>query len=121
MITNPLPFLGRPQSFKGEGGETMTFGTFEPDPIPRITGAGSEVPLLILGSTRDGSTIVQWTARMSRAFPASRTVTYAGGQHVTWGAFAGSACLDRVANRYVIETVLPATDRGCPNSLAVAQ
>ncbi|MBX9594006.1 MAG: hypothetical protein K2X46_06560 [Roseomonas sp.] len=33
MITNPLPFLGRPQTFKGEGGETMTFGTFEPDPL----------------------------------------------------------------------------------------
>lgn len=33
LITNPLPFLGRPQSFKGEGGETMTFGIFKPDPM----------------------------------------------------------------------------------------
>jgi hypothetical protein len=33
MFANPLPFLGRPLSFKGEGGETMTFGTFEPDPM----------------------------------------------------------------------------------------
>lgn len=33
MIPDTLPFLGRPQSFKGEGGESMTFGTFEPDPM----------------------------------------------------------------------------------------
>ena len=86
-----------------------------PDPIPRITGAGSPAPVLILGSTRDGATIVQWTARMSRAFPNSRTVTYAGGQHVVWG-IAGSACVDAVANAYVIDQALPATDIGCPNT-----
>ncbi len=33
MIPDTLPFLGRPQSFHGESGETMTFGTFEPDPL----------------------------------------------------------------------------------------
>jgi pimeloyl-ACP methyl ester carboxylesterase len=90
--------------------------TFAPDPIPLITGPGSDVPVLVLGATRDGSTIVQWTARMSRAFPQSRTVTYAGGQHVTW-LFAGSACVDRVATRYVLTQQLPATDRGCPNEV----
>lgn len=90
--------------------------TFDPDPIPLITGRGPDVPLLVLGASRDGSTIVQWTARMSRAFPRSRTVTYAGGQHVTW-LFAGSACVDRFANRYVLTGRLPVTDRGCPNTV----
>lgn len=90
--------------------------TTEPDPIPRITGAGSPVPVLILGSTRDGSTIVQWTARMSRAFPNSRTVTYAGGQHVVWG-IAGSSCVDDVADAYVIDRVLPSADVGCSNAV----
>ena len=91
-----------------------------PDPVPVITGDGSPVPVLILGASRDGSTIVQWTARMSRAFPNSRTVTYAGGQHVTWG-LADSPCVNRIANRYVLELTLPATDRGCPNTVSVAQ
>lgn len=95
--------------------------TTRPDPIPVITGAGLPVPALILGSTRDGSTIVQWTARMSRAFPNSRTVTYAGGQHVVWGGFSGSACVADVADRYVIDLQLPDSDRACPNAVAVAQ
>lgn len=90
--------------------------TFAPDPIPRITGPGPEVPVLVLGASRDGSTIVQWTARMSRAFPQSRTVTYAGGQHVTW-TLADSACVNRVANAYVLTQRLPETDRGCPNAV----
>ncbi len=94
--------------------------TFRPDPIPRITNQGSAVPVLILGASRDGSTIVQWTARMSRAFPNSRTVTYAGGQHVTWG-FAGSDCVDAVANAYVVDGTLPAMDVGCPNVVKPAQ
>ena len=47
-------------------------------------------------------------------------MTYAGGQHVTWG-FAGSDCVDAVADAYVIDLVLPETDRGCPNAVPVAQ
>ncbi|MDP1877866.1 MAG: alpha/beta fold hydrolase [Actinomycetota bacterium] len=93
--------------------------TFDPDPIPLITGPGSDVPVLILGASRDGSTIVQWTARMSRAFPESRTVTYAGGQHITW-LFAGSTCVDRVANAYLTSQRLPVADRGCPNTVRPA-
>ena len=89
--------------------------TVKPDPIPLITGQGPNVPLLILGASRDGSTIQTWTGRMSQAFPMSRTVTYAGGQHVTWG-FAGSDCVDAVANAYVTTLVLPAMDVGCPNA-----
>lgn len=85
-----------------------------PDPIPVITGEGPRTRVLVLGASRDGSTIVQWTARMSRAFPLSRTVTYAGGQHVTWG-FAGSDCVDAVANAYVLDLAMPATDLACPN------
>ena len=93
---------------------------FEPDPVPVITGDGPRVPVLILGATRDGSTIQSWTARMSRAFPVSRTVTYAGGQHVTWG-LADSSCVNDIANAYVIAQTLPAMDVGCPNVVPVAQ
>lgn len=88
--------------------------TVAPDPVPRITGNGPQVPVLILGASRDGATSVQWTARMSRAFPASRTVTYAGGQHVTW-SFARSWCVDYVADAYVMDLELPRADLGCPN------
>jgi pimeloyl-ACP methyl ester carboxylesterase len=91
----------------------------DPDPIPVITGSGPRIGVLVLGATRDGSTIVQWTARMSRAFPESRTVTYAGGQHVTWG-LAGSQCVNAIADDYVINGRLPATDRACPNAVPPA-
>lgn len=86
-----------------------------PDPVPTITGRGANVPVLVLGASRDGSTVNSWTARMSRAFPRSRTVTYAGGQHVTWG-FAGSECVDEVANTYMLTGQLPLADVGCSNS-----
>jgi pimeloyl-ACP methyl ester carboxylesterase len=85
------------------------------DPIPVITGRGPSVPLLISGATRDGSTISTWLARMSRAFPASRTVTYSGGQHVVW-RFAESECVNSVIDRYMLTTELPRVDVGCSNS-----
>jgi pimeloyl-ACP methyl ester carboxylesterase len=90
--------------------------TMRPDPVPVIVGNGPSVPVLVLGSSRDAATVQTWTGRMSRAFPASRTVTYAGGQHVTWGV-AGSACVDAVANAYVTTLVLPAMDVGCSNAV----
>lgn len=87
-----------------------------PDPVPVITGEGPRVPVLILGASRDGSTVNQWTSRMSRAFPTSRTVTYAGGQHVTWGT-VHSSCVNKAANTFVISLRLPAMDVGCSNTL----
>lgn len=90
--------------------------TLDPDPVPDITGRGPELPVLILDSSRDGATVVQWSARMSRAFPHSRSVTYAGGQHVTW-AFAESACVNAIANDYVLTLHLPAVDQGCSNAM----
>lgn len=89
--------------------------TVKPDPVPLLTGPGSNVPLLILGASRDGSTPQMWTGRMSRAFPNSRTVTYAGGLHGTWVASQGD-CVNGVANTYVTTLALPAADIGCPNS-----
>jgi pimeloyl-ACP methyl ester carboxylesterase len=94
--------------------------TLKPDPVPLITGDGPKVPVLILGASRDGSTIQSWTGRMSRAFPASRTVTYAGGQHVTWG-LAHSDCVNAVANAYVTSLTLPPMDVGCPNTVTPGQ
>ena len=88
----------------------------KPDPIPLITGRGPDVPVLISGSTMDGSTVSIWLSRMSRAFPASRTVTYSGGQHVIY-ALAGSACVNDVVNRYFLDLVLPPMAVGCSNSV----
>lgn len=88
----------------------------ERDPIPLITGRGPDVPVLITGSTMDGSTVSIWLSRMSRAFPASRTVTYSGGQHVIY-ASAGSACVNDVVNRYFLDLVLPPMAVGCSNTV----
>lgn len=88
----------------------------EPDPIPLITGRGPDVPVLITGSTMDGSTVSIWLSRMSRAFPASRTVTYSGGQHVIYAA-TDSACVNDVVNRYLLERILPPMSVGCSNSV----
>ncbi|MDI1289054.1 MAG: alpha/beta hydrolase, partial [bacterium] len=84
----------------------------ESDPVPRVGSGGADVPILIVGSTLDAYTPALWTARMSRAFLSARTVTYAGGQHVAW-LNAGSRCVDRIANRFMLTGDTPATDQAC--------
>jgi hypothetical protein len=51
---------------------------------------------------------------MGRAFRGSRTVTYVGAKHVTFGA-AGSSCVDEYALDYLIRLRLPAVNVSCPN------
>lgn len=90
--------------------------TFAPDPVPTLTaGAGPRVPLLVAGSRRDGATSGAWIPAMTAAFPAARSITYLGSQHVVYST-VGSSCVDTPVTRYLITGTLPATNRTCPNT-----
>jgi pimeloyl-ACP methyl ester carboxylesterase len=85
-----------------------------PDPVPVYNGNEWSTPLLLLGATLDAQTAYVWTVAMGTTFRASRTVTYVGVKHVTFGA-AGSSCVDGYALDYLINLRLPATNVSCPN------
>jgi pimeloyl-ACP methyl ester carboxylesterase len=93
--------------------------TFAPDPVPTLTaGAGPRVPLLVSGSRRDGATSGAWIPRMTAAFPAARSITYLGSQHVVYGT-VGSTCVDAPITRYLLTGALPSADRTCANTFEV--
>ena len=52
---------------------------------------------------------------MGSVFPAARTVTYAGSQHITFLA-AGSPCVNRHGLAYLLRLRLPETDTACRNA-----
>jgi pimeloyl-ACP methyl ester carboxylesterase len=88
--------------------------TMAADPVPVLTaGSGPRLPLLVVGSRRDGRTSGAWIPLMTAAFPGARSVTYGGGQHVVFGS-TGSTCLDSPVARYLLTGHLPATDVSCP-------
>jgi pimeloyl-ACP methyl ester carboxylesterase len=72
----------------------------------------SAVPVLILGSTRDAHTPYAWTVSMTRAFTASRGVTYVRGKHVVYAA-AQSSCVDAAGSAYLLTGTLPEFDVAC--------
>jgi pimeloyl-ACP methyl ester carboxylesterase len=96
-------------------GECAGF-SFAPDPVPSAApGAGPAVPMMIVGSSRDGRTPGAWIQRMADVFPEARTITYRGSQHAVWGA-VGSSCVDRPLARFMVTGTVAATDRVCPST-----
>ena len=55
----------------------------------------SSVPVLIYSGENDPATPLEWTERVARTLPASRTLIVPGGAHVFYG-LPGVECLDRV-------------------------
>lgn len=86
--------------------------TFTPDPVP-VDFTNWTTPMLIMGSTRDSLTPYGWTSDLARTFRNSRVITYVGSTHTPY--MAGSACMDRYGNQYLIRLKRPALDAACPN------
>lgn len=84
------------------------------DPVPTSFPAADGSRMLLAGATKDAATAYHWTVAMARAFPGARTVTYVGGQHVTYG-FVGSTCVDDVVSQFLIDGVQPPYDVACLN------
>lgn len=88
-----------------------------PDPVPTRIGIHPGLPLLVVGSTRDGRTPFEWSVAMARAFPSGRLLSYTGSRHVAY-PFARSECVNAVTNEYLIDLRLPAIDVSCPSVFA---
>lgn len=86
-----------------------------PDPVPTTFPANSTTRMLLLGATLDAQTPYVWTTEMATAFRVSRTVTYVGSKHITFGHI-GSACVNGHVERFLLQGRLPRVDVACPNA-----
>jgi hypothetical protein len=83
------------------------------EPIPPLHPIGAATPTLVVGSQHDPATPLFWSQQTSIVLSGSRLVTYGGSEHgVTW--FRGSACVNDVANTYILTGKLPAKEVTCP-------
>jgi pimeloyl-ACP methyl ester carboxylesterase len=89
-------------------------GVPEPTTPPSRAPDPSTLHVLLIGTTHDAATPYLLTTRMRGHFPISRVVTYDSTQHVSWTG--RSACVNQIADRYLLSLRLPTTDVRCPST-----
>jgi pimeloyl-ACP methyl ester carboxylesterase len=73
-------------------------------------------PLLMINSERDPATPIEGARRAHTKTPGSVLLTVVDyGDHSIYG-FAGNSCVDRIANAWLIDGVLPKHDLTCPGA-----
>jgi pimeloyl-ACP methyl ester carboxylesterase len=75
-----------------------------------ITAPGSP-PILVSGTLRDPATPYSWAVALSRQLSRGVLLTYDGDGHTVYGE--GSACVDRIADDYLLDLKVPATGVRC--------
>ena len=78
-----------------------------PSPVSSTTDAG----ILIIGTRFDPATPYTWARSLARQLPTSRLLTFEGDGHTAYGA--GSACVQRLADAYLLTASLPAPGTRC--------
>jgi pimeloyl-ACP methyl ester carboxylesterase len=81
-----------------------------PDPGP-LTAPGAD-PILVVGTTGDPATPLQWAESLAGALDSGVLVAAEGEQH-TSVFFAGNSCVDRIALRYLIALEVPDDGTRC--------
>jgi pimeloyl-ACP methyl ester carboxylesterase len=77
----------------------------------RITAEGAP-PIVVIGTTRDPATPYEWSQALSTQLRSGRLITYEGDGHTAYKT--GSACVDRLVDRYLISRTAPADGVRCP-------
>jgi pimeloyl-ACP methyl ester carboxylesterase len=75
-----------------------------------LTAAGSD-PILVVGTSRDPATPLEWATALARQLESGVLVTRDGDGHT--GYHAGNACVDRAVEAYLVSGVVPADDVSC--------
>ncbi len=68
-------------------------------------------PILVLGTTKDPATPLAWARSLTRALGSARLVVVDGFQHTAFAT--GSACVDGLVARYLVELELPRRGTRC--------
>lgn len=88
---------------------------WEPAPQAQISldGAGAP-PILVIGSTGDPATPIEWAQDMVAALDSASLLTYEGASHVAFGREV--ECIDDHVSAYFIDLQLPAPGSTCAGS-----
>lgn len=79
-------------------------------PALQIDGAGAD-PLLVIGTTRDPATPMEWATAMAADMESAVLVTRDGDGHT--GYHAGNDCVDRTVEDYLVDGTVPTADVMC--------
>lgn len=76
---------------------------------PKITARGAE-PILVIGTTGDPATPVEYAVSMARQLDSGVLITFRGYGHL---AYSQSACIQRIVHDYLINNVVPRNRTTC--------
>jgi pimeloyl-ACP methyl ester carboxylesterase len=79
-------------------------------PFPDLDGAGAE-PILIIGTTRDPATPVEWAEAMADQLDSGVLVTRDGDGHTAYGS--GNDCIDDLVDDFLVEGTVPKDGTTC--------
>jgi len=84
-----------------------------PAPVqtPRPVSAPTAPPIVVVGTTGDPATPVQWATALASELGSGRLVTVEGTSHTS--LLNGDRCLDAIATAYLVDLVAPATAQTC--------
>ena len=73
--------------------------------------AEGAAPILVVGTTRDPATPLQWARSLADQLDSGVLLTRDGDGHT--GYHAGNACVDRTVERYLVSGAVPEADVRC--------
>jgi hypothetical protein len=87
-------------------------------PVPPVNAGPTPVrapgapPIVVIGTTGDPATPLQWSEGLARELGSGRLVVVDGTSHTS--ALSGNPCLDRALSRYLVDARPPAAGLRCP-------
>lgn len=79
--------------------------------VPTPVSAPTAPPIVVVGTTGDPATPIEWSEGLARELGSGRLVTVDGTAHTS--SLDGNPCLDRVLTRYLVELQAPAAGLRC--------
>jgi pimeloyl-ACP methyl ester carboxylesterase len=104
------PTLGRAFAWGLPECGTLPVDVPEPD-WAAVDAAGAD-PLLVVGTTRDPATPMEWSRRLAAQLEPAVLVTRDGDGHT--GYQSGNRCVDEVIEGYLLDGDVPSDDVDCP-------
>lgn len=103
-----VPEMGRAMSW--ENAPCSTWFDHSPTPPARVSST-TDAPILVIGTVFDPATPYSWSVALSEQLRTSRLLTHRGDGHTAYAA--GNACIDDIADRYLLTGALPAEGTNC--------
>lgn len=114
-VTKLLPRFEKASPTFGRIFAWMTTGcaglAVETDSAPRPMTAQGAAPIVVIGTTRDPATPVQWAESLAQQLASGVLITRDGDGHT--GYNAGNDCVDDAVEKYLIDGVVPQDNLSC--------